>query len=194
MKFKPITKELLMIELKAPPVPAYLKAGFFGATKSGKTHTVAKMLSQFVKQYVPDSQVAMFDTEPSAGYVASIVKQITGKDLLAFTSRSFSDLMDFTNLCIDKKYVALIDSMTHPWKNLMADYLTAKKSRVKSAGGNPDTTILTVKDYGPLKDIWGQFTELFAYAPLHIAIIGREGDVWENVTDEEGKQQLTKTG
>lgn len=182
------------MELKPATAPAYFKAGFFGATGTGKTFTAAKLAAQFIKKYTPDSQLAMYDTEPSAGYVKDMVKEITGKELLVIQSRSFSDLMEFTRLCIDKKHFALIDSITHPWRTLCTDYLNAKKSRVKSANGNPETVRLSLKDWGPLKEIWNQFSELYVFSPLHIAILGREGDVWENVVDEEGKEEMKKTG
>jgi len=182
MDFKPATQ------------PVYLKAGIFGNTGSGKTHTSAKFLSQFIAEYCPESQLVMFDTEPSSGFVAPMVKKITGKELLTVVSRSFSDLMEFTDECIKKKYVALVDSITHPWRTLCTDYLEAKKSRVKSAGGNDQTVKLSLKDWGPLKEIWGQFSEKFVMSPIHICICGREGDVWETVADEEGNEEVKKTG
>jgi hypothetical protein len=184
----------MTIELKPAIAPAYLKAGFFGGTGTGKTFTTAKLLAQFIRQYTPESQLAMFDTEPSAGYIAGMVKEVSGKELLAFSSRSFSDLIDFTNECIAKKHVVLIDSITHPWRSLCNDYLEAKRSRVESAGGNIQTVKLSLKDWGPIKDMWNKFSELFVYSPLHIVILGREGDVWESVTDEEGKEEMKKTG
>ena len=87
------------IELKPAAVPAHLKLGFFGNTGTGKSWTAAKVLSQFIAEYLPGSQLAMFDTEPAAGYIAPMVKAITGKDLLAIHSRSFPDLLDFADLC-----------------------------------------------------------------------------------------------
>jgi len=182
------------MKLEPATRPAYLKAGFFGGTGTGKTYTVAKMLSQFQKEYCPESQIAMFDTEPSAGYIATMVKEITGKELLVFSSRSFADLIDFTQECIKQKHVVIVDSITHPWRQLCQDYLEAKKSRVSGAGGNVNTVKLSLKDWGPLKEMWQKFSELFVYSPLHIVIIGREGDVWETVMDEEGKEEMKKTG
>jgi hypothetical protein len=182
------------LNLKPAVAPAYLKMGFFGNTGSGKTYTSAKVLSQFIAEYVKESQLAMFDTEPSAGFIGPMVKKITGKELLSVTSRSFSDLMDFTDECIKNKYVALVDSITHPWRQLCTDYLEAKKSRVKGAGGNVGTTKLSLKDWWPLKEIWGTFSEKFVMSPIHFCICGREGDVWETVTDDEGKEEVKKTG
>lgn len=182
------------MQLKPAITPSYLKIGFFGNTGTGKTYTAAKILSQFIKEYCPESQLAMFDTEPSSGYIAPMVKQISGKDLLAFSSRSFSDLMEFTEEAIKNKYVVLVDSITHPWRQLCSDYLEAKRSRVKSAGGRENTVKLSLKDWGPLKEIWNTFSEKFVYSPVHFCIIGREGDSWETMTDEEGNEELRKTG
>lgn len=180
--------------LKPAVIPSWLKVGFFGNTGTGKTFTAAKVLSQFIAKFLPDYQLAMFDTEPSAGFIAPMVKKITGKDLLAVSSRSFSDMMEFTDECIKNKYVGLYDSITHPWRSLCADYLEAKKSRVRSASGNVDNVKLSLKDWGPLKEIWGTFSEKFTFCPAHLCICGREGDVWETVTDEEGKEEMQKTG
>jgi len=182
------------VELKPAGKPAFLKLGFYGNTGTGKTWTAAKVLSQFIAEYLPDSQLAMFDTEPAAGYIAPMVKEITGKELLAVHSRSFPDLLDFAKTCKDKGYVALLDSATHPWRQLCADFLSAKRSRVKAVGGNPETTKLALSDWGPLKDIWNQFTEMYCFDPVHWCMCGREGDVWEMTQDEEGNEKMEKTG
>lgn len=184
----------MSIELKPAIIPPWLKMGFFGNTGSGKTKTSSKTLCQLIAKFCKHSQLAMFDTEPSGGFIADMVKDLTGKELLTITSRSFSDMMDFVDLCIEKKYVGLIDSITHPWRNLCSDYLEAKKSRVRSAGGNDKNVKLSLKDWGPLKEIWNQFSEKFTYSPAHLCVCGREGDVWDTVVDEEGKEEIKKTG
>jgi hypothetical protein len=184
----------MTINLTSVQAPAFLKIGFFGDTGTGKTFTAAKVLSQFIATYAKGSQLAMFDTEPSAGYIKDMVKSITGKDLLAIHSRSFSDLLEFARLVKDRKYVALLDSATHPWRSLMKDYLDAKKSRVKAAHGNPDTARLSLKDWGPIKDVWAAFSEAYCYDPVHWCMNGREGDRWETVTDDEGNDEMKKTG
>ena len=179
----------------APAIgPAHLRLGFFGKAGSGKTYTMAKLLSQFIAEYAPDKQLAMFDTEGGAGYIAHMVKAITGKDLLVVTAQTFSELLEFASLCRDNGYVAMLDSATHPWRSLCADYLEAKKSRVIGAGGNPHTVRLSLKDWGPIKDMWAKFADAFRYDPVHWAICGREGDNWTTVTDDEGNDELRKDG
>ena len=61
--------------LKPAISPSYFKCGFFGSTGTGKTFTAAKLMSQFIAEYCKGSQLAMFDTEPSAGFVAPMVKK-----------------------------------------------------------------------------------------------------------------------
>ena len=185
-----------MIEMNLKPAiaPSFLKIGFFGETGTGKTFTSAKVLSQFVAKYCHGSQIAMYDTEPSAGFIAPMVKKITGKDLIVCSSRSFSDLMEFTDECIKNKYVAIADSITHPWRSLCSDFLEAKKSRVKGAGGRPETARLSLKDWGPIKEIWNTFSEKYVFSPIHFCINGRQGDAWDTVTDDEGNENMQKTG
>lgn len=183
-----------MIQLTEAKTPAYLKAGFFGGTGTGKTWTAAKMLSQFIVKFLPGKRLAMFDTEPGAGFIRGMVKEILGKELLVIHSRSFSDMLEFVKLCEAEQHVGLIDSITHPWRQLCGDYLTAKKSRVASASGRTETVRLSLQDWGPLKDMWAKFSEPFAFGPSHLCICGREGDVWDEEVNDEGEKKQVKTG
>jgi hypothetical protein len=188
-------KEISMaIQLTTPAAPPYLKIGFFGHTGTGKTWTACKLLSQFIAEFMPGKRLAFFDTEGGAGYVKKMVLDITGKELLSISSRSFSELIEFADLCKAEGHVALLDSATHPWRSLCTDYLTAKASRVKGVGGDPDSVRLSLKDWGPLKDIWNQFSYKFTYDPIHWCICGREGDVWTTEKDDEGNEEMRKTG
>lgn len=184
----------MTIQLTAPTPPPFLKIGIFGHTGTGKTWTACKVLSQFIKEFAPGKRLAFFDTEGGAGYVAPMVKKITGKDLLAISSRAFSELIEFADLCNKEGHVALLDSATHPWRSLCTDYLKAKSSRVRGVGGDPDSVRLSLKDWGPLKDIWNQFSYKFTYDPVHWCICGREGDVWTSEKDDEGNEEMKNTG
>lgn len=183
-----------MITLTEAKTPAFLKAGFFGGTGTGKTWTAAKVLSQFIAKYLPGKRLAMFDTEPGAGFIKGMVKEITGKELLVIHSRAFSDMLEFVKICETEKHVGLIDSITHPWRQLCGDYLAAKKSRVAAASGRTETVRLSLQDWGPLKDMWAKFSEPFAFGPSHLCICGREGDVWDEEINDEGEKKQVKTG
>ncbi len=184
----------MSIALKESKPPAYLKLAFYGRAGSGKTFTAAKVLSQFIKEYVPDLQLAFFDTEGGAGFISPMVQKITGKPLLSIAATSFAELKEFLELC-SGKYVGLIDSATHPWRTLCEDYLEAKRSRMKNAGGNPDLARLSLPDWGPIKEIWNKgFSDPFKFLPAHLCYCGRAGDVWETLKDEEGNDKIQSTG
>lgn len=184
-----------MVELREAITPAYLKMGLFGDTGTGKTFTAAKVLSQFIAAYLPGKQLAMYDSEGGAGYIAPMVQEITGKPLLVIVSQNFPELVEFAALVREKGYVALVDSVTHPWQSLMSEYLAAKRSRAKAAGvGRADSVSLSMQDWGPIKDMWAKFSDCVRYDPTHWCVCGRESDVWDQIEDDEGKKKLTKTG
>jgi len=174
--------------------PAHLKLGLYGDTGSGKTFTAAKMLTGFIRQHCPKKRLAMFDTEPSAGYVADMIREAIGTDLIVVQSRSYPDLMEFCDFVKKEGHVAWLDSATHPWESLKSDYLDAKKSRVKGAGGNPDTTKMTMADWQVVLPLWGRFTERFCYDPIHWCICGRETVATTTELDEDNTERLKVTG
>lgn len=183
----------MTIELTEAKAPAFLKLALYGLAGSGKTYTAARVLSQFIREYAPDLQLAMFDTEGGAGFIAPMVQEITGKPLVSIAATSFAEVREFITLC-PGKYVGLIDSATHPWRTLCEDYLEAKRSRVKGAGGNTETVRLAVHDWGPIKEMWNKgFSDPYKFLPAHMCYCGRCGDVWETVKDEEGQDHMQAT-
>ncbi len=184
----------MSIELQEARAPEYLKLAFYGMAGSGKTYTAARVLSEFIKEYAPDLQLAMYDTEGGAGFIKDMVRDITGKPLMAIAATSFAELKDFIAMC-PGKYVGFIDSATHPWRTLCEDYLEAKRSRVAGAGGNIKTVRLALPDWGPIKAIWNQgFSDPYKFLPAHLCYCGRCGDVWETKTNDEGEEKIEATG
>ena len=184
----------MTIELKSATPPAFLKMAMYGYAGSGKTYTAAKVLAQFIREFAPDLQLAMYDTEGGAGYIGEMVKSLSGKPLLVIPATSFSELKDFVALC-PGKYVGLVDSVTHPWRTLCEDFLDAKRSRVANAGGNPQTTKLSGFDYGPIKEVWNRgFSDPFKFLPAHLCYLGRAGVEWETKVTEEGKEESSAKG
>src|SRR5262245_48093468 len=92
----------------------YLKAGFLGFQKSGKSYTAAELaigVRQFFKLAGP---IAMFDTEGGSEYLAGRIKQQTGADLVGVRSRAFDDMVAFGHECVAAGVaVAIVDSVTH---------------------------------------------------------------------------------
>ena len=174
----------------------FLKGGFLGFNKSGKTFTMA-LLAVGVKRYFGlKGPIAMYDTEGGSEYIGPLVKMLTGEELLAVKSRSLDTLADTVRECVDGGAAVLIgESMTHVWRNLCDSYMEQVNERRREHRQAPRKS-LEFQDWGPLKGIWNtRWADLYLNAPLHILIAGRAGyeyDMQEN--EETHKKELIKTG
>ena len=173
----------------------YLKAGFYGFQGSGKTHTATVLALGLRKQLKLKGPIAMFDTEGGAQYIGPWVKKETGKDLLGVQSRAFDDVLEFMEICLRKKVsVAIVDSATHLWKELVESYLTQLNQALQAAG-KLGRSSLELRDWGPLKEKWGKFPTRMLTIPLHFIVLGRAGYEWDmELNEESGRRELRKTG
>lgn len=171
----------------------YLKAGFLGFPKSGKTYTATDLAIGLYKFFGNCGRIAMFDTEGGSEYIAHRVKAETGQALLGVKSRSFSDLMEVANE-MKQDDILLVDSITHPWRELQEAHLqSVNKWRVKK--GYERRTRLEFQDWGPIKDKWAEWTDFYLNSKVHIIICGRAGYEYEQQENEEtGRKELAKTG
>lgn len=173
----------------------YLKAGFLGYQKSGKSYTATK-LAIGVRQYFKlQGPIAFYDTEAGSGYLAEMVRKETSLDLLGVRARSFAGLMQFADDCIKERVsVAIVDSITHPWRELCDSYL-AQLNEKRTAKGWQKLAKLEFQHWGEIKALWEPWTTFFLNSPLHMIICGRAGAIWEfeqNV--ETGRKELIKAG
>lgn len=172
----------------------YLKGGFLGFQKSGKTFTATRLaigLRRFLKLKGP---IAFFDTEGGAEYIAPMVKKETGTNLIGVPSRGFDDLVNTAKEAHAAGVSVLIaDSMTHVWRELCAAYLK-RINEVLRAKGKPQRTRMEFQDWNVLKPQWETWTNLYLNLPLHIIICGRAGYEWDWEENDEGKKELIKTG
>jgi hypothetical protein len=173
----------------------YLKAGFLGFAKSGKSFTAAKLAIGTIKLFKLDGPVALFDSESGSNFISEMVKAETGKDLMGVRARSFDSLMQFARDCIAEKVsVAIIDSITHPWVELCDSYLAQLNDSRKAKGWAP-LQKLEFAQWASIKKIWEQWPNFFLNSPLHVILCGRAGYEWEMTTNEEtGRKELEKTG
>jgi hypothetical protein len=173
----------------------YLKAGFLGYAKSGKSFTATKLaigVKKFTKHPGP---VAFFDTESGSPYIAEMVKAETGQALLGVRKRSFEDLMQFCHDCIEANVsVAIIDSITHPWKEICDSYLVQLNER-RAEKRLGKLMKLEFSHWNAIKQMWEAFPNFFLNSEMHIIICGRAGAIWEMEKNEEsGRRELIKTG
>lgn len=189
-----ISAELLSALSDATTEQGYLKAGFLGFPKSGKSYT-ATMLAIAVKRLLKlPGPIAMFDTEAGSLYLAPLVEKLTGQKLLAIRKRSLQDLVAWGEACVQAGVsVGIADSVTHPWRELCDSYLKQKNEQRAKARKTPQDK-LTFQDWGPIKERWGVWSDFYLNSPLHMIICGRAGFDYDFVENDDGKDELRKTG
>lgn len=172
----------------------YLKAGFLGFPKSGKTFTATQLAIGVRNHFKLSGPIAMYDTEGGSEYVAPMVKKATGIDMMGIKSRSFDDLVTVARECESDASVLLVDSITHVWRELSAAYMKRLNERL-AAQGRRTKARMDIQDIMAVKDVWQVWPDLYLNSKLHIIICGRAGFEWDMEKNEEtGKSQLVKTG
>ena len=173
----------------------YLKAGFLGFNKSGKTWTAALLACGVRDFFKLDGPVAMFDTEGGSEYVNPLVRKLSGQDLVGMRSRSLADLINATKEAEAGGVSALIvDSVTHVWREVCDAYLKQTNERLIKRHRDPRTR-LEFQDWGPIKNKWAEWADLYLNSRLHIVICGRAGYEYDYEDREDGSgKDLVKTG
>jgi AAA domain len=169
---------------------AYLKMGILGFQGGGKTKTAGKTAIGLYKYMqskgidVSNRPVAMFDTETGSDWLIPDF-HAAGVPFVVAKRRSFADLLAVVKEAEAGASVLIIDSITHPWRELCESYMR-KKQR----------TFLQMDDWGCLKGDhgWAKFTDLFVNSKLHIIMCGRAGYEFEDYKDDNGKRQIEKVG
>jgi hypothetical protein len=173
----------------------YLKGGFQGFQKSGKSTTSLLLCISTVRHFGIDGPIVMFDTEAGSTYLAKMVKQLTGHELIGIRSRSFDDLMAVAQECTAQKHpVLLVDSVTHIWRELQDAYLKIVNAERKSKNLKPRSK-LEFQDWNPIKTKWAAWTNWYLNSRVHVVICGRAGYEYDwSENEETGRKELVKTG
>lgn len=168
---------------------AFLKMGILGFQGGGKTLTSAKCLIGLYKHTLElglhdgSKPVAMFDTEKGSDWLIPIFRD-AGVPFVTAKRKAFADLLKVMDEAENEAFGLLIDSVTHPWRELVESYLRKK-----------DRSYLAMDDWGVLKGEhgWQQFTNRFVNSKLHIVMAGRAGFEYENYI-EDGRKKMEKVG
>jgi len=176
---------------KASKNMAYLKAGFYGQSGSGKTHTSAKVAIGLHKQIGSKKPVAMFDTEPGAHFVLPMYEKAGIELMVCDTTRSFSDMMGFIREAAQIADICVVDSITHVWKEIQSAYLKKINS---TRSRNNQKYKLEFHDWNYIKTEWGKFTDLFLSSKIHMIICGRAGEIYKYERNDDGKNELVNYG
>jgi len=170
---KPVTDEV-----------AYVKISGFGFAGTGKTWTSSLIAEGLHKRIGSKKPIAFFDSEGGLTFVNKKIFEPSSIPVVAVKSKSFADLMRFMNDAEKECDIAIIDSVTHVWADLLESY-KAKKGRDR----------LYIPDWGILKPQWWKFSDRVVRSKLHLIVLGRAGYEYETSTDEEtGKKESYRSG
>ena len=176
----------------------YLKAGFLGFAKSGKSLTAAILACEVIKQFKSKKPVAIFDTEGGGVYISKFIKSKAGKVPIGRRARSLSDLLKVAKECeAGASDVLIVDSVTHIWREVCDSYLN-QINQIREAQGRGKRMRLEFQDWSAIKKVWNTWTDFYLNSKLHIIVCGRAGYEWdfEEKEDSSGntRKELVKTG
>lgn len=176
----------------------WLKAGFLGFPKSGKTWTATELAIGSRAFFKSKAPIAFFDTEGGSEYVASRIRGATGCELLGIRSRAFSDLLAVARECeAGAASFLVVDSISHVWRELCDSHLKAINDYRKTKNLSPRKR-LEFQDWNVIKAAWAEWTDFYLNSKLHIAICGRAGFEYDFQEHEQSdgsmKKELVKTG
>jgi hypothetical protein len=171
-----------------------LKAGFLGFGGSGKTYTATLLMCAVREVLGLTGPLGMFDTESGSLYLKEVVLELTGKPLKVKRARDLDTLIAFGKHCESEGVSgAIVDSITHPWRELCESYLKQVNEARERKGWRP-LPKLEFQHWGPIKERWAAWTNFYLNSPLSISICGRAGFDFDNETNEDGRKELVRTG
>lgn len=173
----------------------FLKAGFLGFPKSGKTFTAGLLSCELHRRGKLKKPVAFFDTEAGAEYVAASIAKATGQNPIGAKSRALVDLLSVARECeAGAADILIVDSITHVWREVCDAYLK-QVNAAREAQGKSSRNRLEFQDWQVIKGKWATWTDFYLNSKLHILICGRAGYEWDYEENEDtGKKELRKTG
>lgn len=171
----------------------YARVGIYGRAGAGKTYTAALIAVGLYKLLGLKKPVAVFDTEPSFSWVLPLFEREGIEVLLSDEHRDLVSLLQFYEEAQEAADLVIVDSVTHPWRDLQQAYIDKINSE-KERRGQRRISRLELHHWGPIKSQWARFSKEFVYAPVHAIICGRAGEMYEYVQDNDGKKSVIATG
>jgi hypothetical protein len=174
---------------------AYAKVGIYGTAGSGKTRTASEIAIGLHKAIGSKKPIVAFDTEPAFSFVLPLFQKNHIELLVADESRALVDLMKFMNEAEQVADIAIIDSITHVWRDAQESYL-ARLNETRKRYGKKPLPALEFQHWRPIKAAWADFTDRFLSSKLHVIVCGRAGQIYEyqDKDDGSGKRELISTG
>lgn len=174
---------------------AFAKVGLYGGAGSGKTRTAAEIAIGLHKAIGSKKPIVAFDTEPAFSFVLPLFQKAGIELMVADESRALVDLMAFMDEAEKAADIAIIDSITHVWRDAQESYL--KRINDSRARQNKRPILaLEFQHWRPIKAAWAEFTDRFLSSKMHVIVCGRAGNIYEYQAkdDGSGKKELITTG
>lgn len=180
---------------KATNKMAFAKVGLYGTAGSGKSRTATEIAVGIHKAIGSTKPIAVFDTEPAFSFLLPIFNQANIDLLVADESRALADLMTFMDEAEKVSDIAIIDSITHVWRDAQESYLAKLNANRKRDNKRP-MLALEFQHWRPIKAAWAEFTDRFLSSKMHVIVCGRAGTIYEyqDKDDGSGKKELITTG
>lgn len=180
---------------KAENKMAYAKVGLYGTAGSGKTRTATEIAIGLHKAIGSKKPIAAFDTEPAFSFVLPLFKKAGIELLVADESRALKDLMTFMDEAEQSCDIAIIDSITHVWRDAQESYI-ARLNEKRAEQHKRPLAALEFQHWRPIKAKWAEFTDRFLSSKMHVIVCGRAGNIYEyqDKDDGTGKKELITTG
>lgn len=174
---------------------AFAKVGLYGTAGSGKTRTATEIAIGIHKAIGSTKPVVVFDTEPAFSFVLPLFQKAGIELLVADESRALVDLMKFMDEAEKVSDIAIVDSITHVWRDAQESYLARINDSRKRQNKRPLAS-LEFQHWRPIKAAWAEFTDRFLSSKLHMIVCGRAGSVYEyqEKDDGSGKKELITVG
>lgn len=180
---------------KATNIQSFAKVGLYGSAGSGKTRTATEIAIGLHKAIKSTKPIVAFDTEPAFSWVLPLYEAAGIELLIVDNSRALIDLMAFMDEAQKVSDIAIIDSITHIWRDAQESYLKQLNDKRKKSG-KPPMYALEFQHWRPIKDAWAKFTDKFLSCKMHVIVCGRAGNIYEyqDKQDGTGKKELISTG
>ena len=174
-----------MLFKKAERTLSKLKVGMYGREGSGKTLSLflfAIGLHRYIKSTKP---IAFFDTETGSDFMLDLAKK-AGIELVVIKSRSIESLGKAFEEVADVADIFIIDSVTHPYQDLLE---TVRQDKLKRGRGK----IIGPREWGIIKPTWNKnFSAPYVNCPVHCLWASRSKNLFEEVTENDDGQKEMK--
>lgn len=174
---------------------SFAKIGIYGNAGSGKSRTATEIAIGLHKAIDSKKPIVVFDTEPAFSWLLPIFDKNNIELLIADESRALTDLMQFMDEAEKVSDIAIIDSITHVWRDAQDSFLN-KINKSRKASGKRPLLSLEFQHWKPIKAAWAEFTDRFLSSKMHVIVCGRAGQIYEyqDKDDGSGKKELISTG